>query len=93
MVCEILIQYFTQNLFIFSVNSIQYDLLITDETIIDYVLIYKKYMFYTLKLNFVLLLSHFLVNISTANIEKVVSMLFSRRRSNTDEYTLAQFSY
>ena len=50
-------------------------------------------MFYTLKLNFVLLLSHFLVNISTANIEKVVSMLFSRRRSNTDEYTLAQFSF
>ena len=37
-------------------------------------------MIYTSKLNFVLLLSHFLVNISTTNISKVVSMLFSQRR-------------
>ena len=33
-------------------------------------------MLYTEKLNFVLLLSHFVVNISTTDIEKVVSMLF-----------------
>ena len=39
---------------------------------------------------FVLLLSHFLV-ISTANIGKVVSMLFSQRWSNEDEQT--QFSF
>ena len=31
-------------------------------------------MIYTWKLNFVLLLSHFLVNLSTTNIDKVVSM-------------------
>ena len=37
-------------------------------------------MSYTLKLNFVLLLSHFLVKISTTNIDKVVSMLFPQRR-------------
>ena len=34
MFCEILIQYFTQNLFIFYVNYIQYDHWITIETII-----------------------------------------------------------
>ena len=42
--------------------------------------------------NFVLLLSHFLVNISTANVDKVVSMLFSQRWSKADEYTLTQLS-
>ena len=47
-------------------------------------------MLYTKKLNFVLLLSHFVVNIGTANIEKVISMLFSQRRSNADEHTLTQ---
>ena len=41
--------------------------------------------------NFVLLLSHFLV-ISTANISKVVSMLFSQRWSNADEQTQLSFS-
>ena len=37
-------------------------------------------MIYTWKLNVALFLSHFLVNISTANIDKVVSMLFFHRR-------------
>ena len=47
-------------------------------------------MLYTEKLNFVLLLSHFVVNISTTNIDKVVSMLFCQRRSNADEHKLTQ---
>ena len=47
-------------------------------------------MLYTGKLNFVLLLSHFVANISTKNIDKVVSMLFSQRRSNANEHTLTQ---
>ena len=47
-------------------------------------------MLHTGKLNFVLLLSHFVVNTSTTNIDKVVSMLFSQRRSNADEHTLTQ---
>ena len=34
MFCAIFIQYFTQNLFIFYVNSIQYEHLITDDAII-----------------------------------------------------------
>ena len=37
-------------------------------------------MIYTYKSSFVLLLSHFLVTISTPNIDKVVSMLFVQRR-------------
>ena len=37
-------------------------------------------MIYTWKLNFALLLSHCLVNLSTGNIDKVVSMLFSQHR-------------
>ena len=41
--------------------------------------------------NYVLLLSHFLV-INTANISKVVSMLFSQRWSNADEQTQPSFS-
>ena len=36
-------------------------------------------MIYTWKLNFVLLLSHFLVIISTTNVGKVVSVLFCQR--------------
>ena len=47
-------------------------------------------MLYSGKLNFVLLLSHFVVNISTANIDKVISMLFSQRRSNADEHTFTE---
>ena len=47
-------------------------------------------MLYTGKLNFVLLLSHFAVNISATNTDKVVSMLFSQCRSNADEHTLTQ---
>ena len=37
-------------------------------------------MIYTLKLNFVLLLSHFLEYVSTKNIDKVVSIVFSQHR-------------
>ena len=56
------------------------------------VLILKKYMFYIWKFNFVLFMIHFLVNISTA-IDKVISMLFSRSRSNADEQTLTQLPF
>ena len=56
-------------------------------------LLYKINMLYTGKLNFVLLLSYFVVNISTANIDKVVSMLFSERRSNVDEHTFNQLIF
>ena len=73
-ICDI---YFTQNLFIFFVNSIRYDYLITAETIIWlYSYVKEIYVLYLKK--FVLLLSHFLV-ISIVNIGKVVSMLFSQR--------------
>ena len=37
-------------------------------------------MTYTCKLNFALLLSHFLVNLSTRNIDKIVSVLFSQHQ-------------
>ena len=47
-------------------------------------------MLYTGKLNFVLLLSHFAVNIGIKNIDRVVSMPFSQRQSNVDEHTLTQ---
>ena len=47
-------------------------------------------MLYTRKLNFVFLLSHLVVNISTTNIDKAVSMVLSRRRSNADKHTLIQ---
>ena len=47
-------------------------------------------MLYTGKLNFVFLLSHLGVNISTANIDKDVSMEFSQRRSNADKHALTQ---
>ena len=50
-------------------------------------------MLYTRKLNFVLLLSHIVVNISTANIDTVVSMLFSESRSNVDEHTFSQLIF
>ena len=50
-------------------------------------------MFYTWKLNFVLLLSHILVNIFTANICKIVSVLFSQRWNNTHEHTLTQLLF
>ena len=47
---------------------------------------------YTWKLNFVLLFSHFLVNIITitVNIDKVVSMRLSQRWNNAYEQTLTQ---
>ena len=60
--------YITQNLFIIYVNSIRYNRLC------------KGNICFILE-NFVLLLNHFLV-ISTANIGKVVSMLFCQRWSN-----------
>ena len=44
-------------------------------------------MLYTGKLNFVFLLSHLGVNISTTNVYKAVPMEFSPRRSNTDTLT------
>ena len=47
-------------------------------------------MLYTGKLNFIFLLRHFVVNISTTNIDKVVSMVFSQRRSNADKHMLTQ---
>ena len=47
-------------------------------------------MSYTWKYNFALLLSHFLVNLSTTNIDKVVSILFCQCQSNADEETLTQ---
>ena len=52
-------------------------------------------MFYSWKLNFVLFLNHFLVNMRqiSATIDKVVSMLFSQHRSNADEHTLIQLSF
>ena len=50
-------------------------------------------MLYTGKLNFVLLLLHFVVNISTTCSDKVVSMLFSQRRNNADEHTLLNFDF
>ena len=78
-ICDI---YFTQNVFLFYVNSIWYNNLI--------MLLCKRNICFILE-NFVLLLSHFLV-ISTANISKVVSMLFSQRWSNADEQTQLSFS-
>ena len=47
-------------------------------------------MLYTGKLNFVFLLSHLGVNISTTNIDKDVSMVFSQRRRNADKHALTQ---
>ena len=85
-ICDI---YFTQNLFIFYVNSMWYDRLITDETIIWLCFYVKEiYVLYLKTLGF--LLSYFLV-ISTPNIGKVVSMLFSQRWSNADERTQLSF--
>ena len=50
-------------------------------------------MFYTWELKFVLLLSHFLVNVSATNIDKDVSVLFSQSWSNSNEHTLTQLSF
>ena len=47
-------------------------------------------MLYTGKLNFVFLLSHLGVKISTTNIDNAVSMVFYQRRSNADKHTLTQ---
>ena len=78
--------------FIFYVNSLQYDHLITVETIMI-TFLHKRDMFYTCKLNFILLLSHSLVNISTTNITEVASMLFSQCQRNAKEHTLTQLSF
>ena len=48
-------------------------------------------MLYTGKLNFIFLLNHLGLNISTTNIDKAVSMVFSQRRSNADKHTSTQF--
>ena len=71
---------------IFYVNSIQYEV----ETII-WLCSYIKEIYVFFK-TFVLLLSHFLVNISTTNIDKVDSILFSQRWSSSGKHTLTQFS-
>ena len=42
------------------------------------------------KFNFLLLLRQFVVNISTRNIDQVVSMLFFHCRSNANEHTLTK---
>ena len=47
-------------------------------------------MLYTSTLNFVFLLSHLVVNISTTNIDKAISVVLSQRRSNADKHTLTQ---
>ena len=47
-------------------------------------------MLYTGKLNFVFLLSHLGVKISTTNTDNAVSMVLSQRRSNADKHTLTQ---
>ena len=47
-------------------------------------------MMHTGKLNFVFLLSHLGVNISTTNIVKAVSMVFSQSRSKANKHTLTQ---
>ena len=73
-ICDI---YFTQIVFLFYVNFIWYNRLITSETII-WLCSYVKEICFILE-NFVLLLSHFLV-------------LFSQRWSNADEQTQLSFS-
>ena len=106
MFCVIIIQ-FLHKICLIYVNYIQYAHLITVETIIwlqFYVLsesfLYERnmcfillyvYVFYVWKHDSALLLSHSLVNINTANIDMVVSILFSQCRSNVDEHTLTQF--
>ena len=86
-ICDI---YFTQNLSMmlckfYLVRSFDYS---WNNNLI--MLLCKRNICFILE-NFVLLLSHFLV-ISTANISKVVSMLFSQRWSNADEQTQLSFS-
>ena len=90
MFCTILIPYFTQNLFRFYVNSIEYYHLITIETQFPYVVYKRNISFMLRKLNFLLLLRQFVVNIITRNIDQVVSMLFFQRRSNANEHTLTK---
>ena len=83
----IFIQYFTQNLFTFYVNSrIQFDHLITDDTII-WLCSYRIeiYVLY-LKTSFCFTIEPLLVNMSTANFDKAISVLFSQCWSNADEH-------
>ena len=47
-------------------------------------------MLYTRTLNFVFSLSHLVVNISTTNIDKTVSVVLSQHRCNADKHTLTQ---
>ena len=53
--------------------------------------LYKRNACFTL--NFVWLLSHFLVSIGAANIDNVLSMPSSQSRSNADEHTLTQLHF
>ena len=77
---------FYKKIFIFYVNSIQYEV-----EIIIWLCSYIKEIYVFFK-TFVFLLSHFLVNISTTNIDKVDSILFPQRWTNSDKHTLTQFS-
>ena len=68
--------------------------LIIDETIIWLCSYLKKDMFYSWKLNFVLFLSHFLVNISADQCSNWQSCFNApQHRSNADEHTLIQLSF
>ena len=56
--------------------------------------LYKRNIYFILEnLILFLLLSHFLVNISTANTDKVALMLFSQGWGSADEHTLTQLSF
>ena len=89
----ILIQYFTKNLPIFYVYFL-FDIIFYSWNL-NLFLYQKNICFILGKLKFVLLLSHFLVNIRSANIDKVFSMLSSPclRRFNVDKPTLFQRWY
>ena len=89
----ILIQYFTKYLLIFYVYFL-FDIIFYSWNL-NLFLYQKNICFILGKLKFVLLLSHFLVNIRSANIDKVFSMLSSPclRRFNVDKPTLFQRWY
>ena len=64
--------------FIYNLNFIQYSYLIIDYSNLI-MFFYKRNMFYTWKPNFGLSLSHFLVNFTTTNIDKIISLLLAQR--------------
>ena len=72
----------------------------------SYTIIYTKFIYISCKFysvrsfeyswndnDYILHLSHSLVNISTTNIDKVVSMLFSQTWTNANKQTSAQLSF